>query len=461
MLKTVLPLSFIVGTRFFGLFIVLPVLSLYSSILKDANDFLVGLLVGLYALAQMILQVPFGILSDKIGRKKTLLIGLLVFILGSIICANANDIYTMILGRTLQGAGAIGAVATAMISDFIVEEQRSKAMAIMGMFIGLAFALSMVIAPIMSAKWGLSSLFELSAILTVICIILLFTIVPKEVKIKHENTKTPLKVFFTEKNFFIMNFTNFMQKMLMSIAFFTTPIIFVKMGVSSLLGTSSVVASEHLWKLYTVSMIFGFFAMGIAGSLGEKRGFSKQFLILGVFLFLIYCVAVALSLYAYDLFLYKYIYTLIYDDLAFIVFIIAVFVFFIAFNLHEPIMQSCASKFAKVNEKGAALGVFNAFGYFGAFIGGSIIGLAFHYEFEIQSFAILSVLSLLWLILLFFLKNPKDFKNLYLDLNEDINIKEMQNTYGVIEVYKNSKNIVIKFNRKKTNENTLLEKKDK
>ena len=189
MLKIVLPLSFIVGTRFFGLFIVLPVLSLYSANLKGANDFLIGLLIGLYALAQVLLQVPFGILSDKIGRKKTLLIGLLIFILGSLICSNTSDIYIMMLGRTLQGAGAIGAVATAMISDFIVEEQRAKAMAIMGMFIGISFALSMVIAPIMSSKFGLSSLFDLSTILTILCIILLFTIVPKETKIKHENTK--------------------------------------------------------------------------------------------------------------------------------------------------------------------------------------------------------------------------------------------------------------------------------
>ncbi|MCW1331177.1 MFS transporter, partial [Campylobacter jejuni] len=110
-----------------------PVLSLYALKLEGANEFLVGLLVGVYALTQMILQMPFGILSDKIGRKKTMFIGLIIFI-GSLICSFAENIYIMLLGRMLQGAGAIGAVATAMISDFITEENRGKAMAVMGSF---------------------------------------------------------------------------------------------------------------------------------------------------------------------------------------------------------------------------------------------------------------------------------------------------------------------------------------
>ena len=140
-----MPLSFIIASRFLGLFIVLPVLSLYALNLEGANEFLVGLIVGVYAISQMIFQVPFGALSDKIGRKKALTIGLLVFVVGSIVCALSSDIYTMLFGRFLQGIGAVGAVATAMISDFVTEENRSKAMAIMGAFIGLSFTLSMVL----------------------------------------------------------------------------------------------------------------------------------------------------------------------------------------------------------------------------------------------------------------------------------------------------------------------------
>ncbi|MCV3539478.1 MFS transporter [Campylobacter lari] len=428
MLKTVLPLSFIVGTRFFGLFIVLPVLSLYALNLKGANEFLVGLLVGVYALTQMALQVPFGMISDKIGRKKTMLIGLVVFIIGSLVCSYADDIYTMMFGRLLQGAGAIGAVATAMISDFINEENRGKAMAIMGSFIGLSFAASLVLSPLMSAKFGLSSLFDLSAILSLICIVLLFSVVPKEHTIVHENTKTPLKKLLKEKNLALMNLTNCMQKMLMSIAFLSIPLVLVH---------EFNYPSENLWHVYVSSMVLGFLAMGLSGSLGEKRGLSKEILLLGVAFFIVAYIIFAFSHNA-------------------LVFMVGVVVFFIGFNLHEPIMQSCASKFAKVNEKGAALGVFNAFGYFGSFLGG-VVGGYFLHHFSLVTLAfILVILSVIWFVLLLFLQSPADFKNVYLSLETKYGLNNIKGINGVLDVYKNSKFLVIKYNKKLTSEEEIL-----
>lgn len=428
MLKSVLPLSFIVGTRFFGLFIVLPVLSLYALKLEGANEFLVGLLVGVYALTQMALQVPFGIISDKIGRKKTMLIGLIIFIIGSLVCSYANDIYTMMLGRLLQGAGAIGAVATAMISDFINEENRGKAMAIMGSFIGISFAASLVLSPLMSAKFGLSSLFDLSAILSLICIVLLFTVVPKEHAIHHENTKTPLKKLLSEKNLALMNWTNFMQKMLMSIAFLSIPLVLVN---------EFQYPSTDLWRVYVGAMVLGFVAMGFSGSLGERRGLSKEILLLGVVFFVLAYVIFAFSHNAF-------------------VFMVGVIVFFMGFNLHEPIMQSCASKFAKVNEKGAALGVFNAFGYLGSFIGG-VVGGYFLHHFSLLNLAfILIVLSIIWFVLLLFLEHPANFKNIYLPLDTKKDLNMIKNLQGVLDVYKNSKFLVIKYNKKHTSEEEIL-----
>lgn len=430
MLNNVLALSFIIGTRFFGLFIVLPVLSLYTLKLEHANEFLVGFLVGIYSLTQMILQMPFGILSDKIGRKKTMLIGLLVFIVGSLICAFSHDIYMMLLGRMLQGAGAIGGVATAMISDFITEENRGKAMAIMGSFIGLSFASSMIISPLMSAKWGLSSLFYLSAALSALCIVLLYSVVPKENKITHHNQKTPFLHLIRQKNLALMNITNCMQKMLMSIAFLSIPIILVKH-----LGFHE----NKLWAVYTPSMIAGFIAMGFAGSLGEKKGLAKQILLLGVVFFI----------FSYILFSFSNSINL---------FIVAIVIFFIGFNLHEPIMQSCASKFCKVHEKGAALGLFNAFGYAGSFIGGSIGGIFLHLNQLNLLTTILVVLAIFWLIGLFFLKNPSEFKNIYLPLNTSLDLKEFGKNIGVFDIYKNSKNLIIKFDSKITNEESLKAK---
>lgn len=435
MLKSVLPLSFIIGTRFFGLFIVLPVLSLYALQLDGANEFLIGLLIGVYALMQMLLQVPFGALSDKIGRKKALFLGLLIFIIGSIICALANDIYTMMIGRALQGAGAVGAVATALISDFTSEEQRSKAMAIMGAFIGLSFCFSMVLSPILSQKFGLSSLFWLSAVLTVFCIFLLFTIVPKEPKITTKTSNSPILQLLKQKNLALMNLTSFMQKMLISIAFFLIPLLFVERFSNP---------KENLWLVYLCAMIMGFLAMGVAGAFGERRGLSKKLLLVGVGLFILAFVLIELSFVA----------TFVSYDFASVFFVIAVVIFFAGFNLHEPIMQSVASKFALVNERGTALGIFNAFGYGGSFVGGLLSGLAWRY-FNINTLIIgVIILSCLWFALLLFLKSPSDFKNVYLPLNTAYSNSLSQHK-GIVEIYSTQNQLIIKYDSKLIDKESL------
>lgn len=269
MFKGVIALCFIIATRFFGLFILLPVLSLYAMRLEGANELLVGLLIGSYALAQMLLQVPFGVLSDKIGRKKTLLLGLLIFIIGSLICIFAKDIYMMIFGRIVQGCGAIGAVAVAMINDFVPEARRGRAFMVMGMFIGLSFATSMVLSPFLSEKFGLESLFYLSIALTLLCIVLLFTLVPKVPKIIHQNQKSSFLSFFIQKDLALMNMSNFLQKMLMSLSFMILPLFLKDLNI-------------NLTLIYSLSMIVGFLAMGLSGSLGDKRGLNKFFLLIGV-----------------------------------------------------------------------------------------------------------------------------------------------------------------------------------
>ena len=386
MLKSVLPLSFIVASRFFGLFIVLPVLSLYALNLSGANEFLVGLIVGVYAISQIIFQVPFGALSDKIGRKKALTIGLLIFVAGSIVCALASEIYTMLFGRFLQGVGAVGAVATAMISDFVAEENRSKAMAIMGAFIGLSFTLSMVLGPLLARSFGLSSLFYLSAALSLLCVMLLYTVVPKEIKVSAKAEKVPFGKLFLQKDYMIINFTSFMQKMLTSIAFLVIPIVLVKeYGYES----------GELYKVYTLGAVLGFLAMGLAGALGDGKGLSKVILIAGTLLFALTYAIFALSFTKF-------------------IFVVGIAIFFVGFNLHEPIMQSTATKFVKSSQKGTALGIFNSFGYFGSFVGGAFGGYIMH-TFDFKVLAIVCVvLCVIWLVLLFSLSDPRIFKNIYL-----------------------------------------------
>ena len=427
MLKTVLSLSFVVGSRFFGLFIILPVFGLYASNLNNSNTMLAGVAIGIYALMQMIFQIPFGAMSDKFGRKNVMSLGLVIFIIGSFICGFTNDIYWMIFGRFLQGSGAVGSVAIAMISDFTSEEKRGKAMAIMGMMIGAAFGLSMVLGPYLSARYGLGVLFHISTALTLICIILLYTTVPEEMKISSLQKKVSIIEILVQKDLALMNLTNFLQKMLLTMTFFVIPIVLVtKLGFME----------KNLWIVYSISMVFGFIAMGMAGFMGEKRGLSKMILLLGIsfFIFSYVCFVVANSK---------------------TLFIIGVILFFIGFNMHEPIMQSAASKFAKSDQKGAVLGVFNAAGYFGTFIGGigggvMLENLGIHYLA-----AIIAIICIIWFLLLISLTNPANFKNIYLKNSENFDLSSLENRVGFIEAYRKNSEIVVKFNNKFISKNDV------
>lgn len=415
MLRSVLPLGFIAASRFFGLFIILPVLSLYALELDGANEFLAGLTIGAYAITQMIFQLPFGSLSDRFGRKFMIFVGLIIFIIGSLICAISTDIYTMLFGRLLQGCGAVGAVATAMISDLVSEDKRSKAMAMMGGMIGIAFAISMILSPLLSREFGLSSLFYLSIIVTIFCIFLLFSAVPKEPKIHHHDPKIPLTKLLKQKDLAIMNLTNLMQKMLMSCAFVAIPIVLVK---------SLEYSADNLWIVYLISMIFGFLAMGMAGFLGDGKGHSKKLLLIGVVLFIISFIGFGVANSAVS-------------------FIIFVVIFFIGFNIHEPILQSCASKFAKSNQRGSALGIFNSFGYLGSFLGGAVGGYLLH-SYNIMALAVvLAVVLAIWLLILFQLSDPRIFQIIRLK-NADISILDSVN--GIVDRYKQNGYSIVKFN---------------
>lgn len=425
MFKTILPLSFIIGARFFGLFIILPVISIYASKLEGQTPLLIGFLMGVYALTQIIFQVPFGILSDKIGRKKTLVLGLIIFIIGSLFCAQSSSIYTMIFGRFLQGGGAIGAVAIALVADYSSEANRSKAMAIMGGFIALAFASSMILSPILSNSFGLASLFYLSIILSLICLVLLFCL-PGEPKIVSLEDKTPIKGLLMDKNLAILNLTNFLQKMLLNAAFLSIPIILVHF-----LG----LPQDKLYRVYAISTVLGIIAMGFSGAMGGKKGLSKALLLAGVVFFM---AAFGVFVLAKSVIFFSF----------------GVFLFFIGFNLHEPIMQALASKFVKRHEKGKALGVFNSFGYLGSFVGALLAGFALKHNFSFLAEGFI-ILCLAWLLVLKMLKNPNDYKIIMLKSGGDL--EKIARLDGVFESFNTKEGLCVKIDSKRLDEVTLKE----
>ena len=431
MSKIVLYLSSIISLRFLGLFIVLPILSIYAIDLKNSNEFLVGLAIGGYALTQMIFQVPFGILSDKIGRKTSIVFGLALFLIGSIICAVSDDIYIFLFGRFLQGSGAIGAVVSAMISDFTTEEQRSKAMAMMGGSIALSFALAMLLGPLIGGYFGVDKLFFITAFLVFVAILILVLKIPEPPKVQHTQESVKITTLLQDKNLAIMNVTNFLQKGLMTLTFLIVPIMFInEFGWEK----------TELIKVYLPALILGVIAMAPSAILAEKKGKFKDILILGIALF-----ATAYFIIGFNSNEY--------------VFVVGVAVFFIAFNIHEPIMQSLTSKLAKASQKGTALGIFNSFGYLGTFLGG-VFGSYFIKNQDLQSLSTLIILiSSLWVMLIVKMENPANRKNLYIDLAllNETNISNLNNLEGIIESFKNEKTLTVKYNIKSIDEDRIKE----
>jgi MFS family permease len=438
MFKKVFPLSSILFLRFLGLFLVLPVLSVYALELDGATPFLVGVIVGGYALTQAIFQVPFGSMSDKIGRKPTILFGLLVFLVGSILCAYSTDIYTLMIGRFLQGAGAIGSVVTAMIADLVEEETRGKAMAIMGGFIALSFALAMGLGPVLASHFGMSTIFLITAVLAVIAIIVLFTKVPTPPKIKHiyhEDAKT-LDIL-KDNNLLNMIIINTLQKGLMTVAFVLIPIILTKPEY----GFSW--EKSELWMAYVPAMIAGLIAMGPAAVFGEKRNIPKQIFVLSIVLFLASFLIMGFTNSS-------------------VLFVIGVVLFFVAFNMMEPLVQSMISKFAKVHQKGAALGISNSSAYFATFLGGTFAGLYLEISNRGDLALSVSVIIIAWLAWTTLkLQNPLKYSHLYIaHENVDFNKLNGLESEHIAEWYINeTENVVaVKYVSEKISEDELKEK---
>ncbi|AKF26051.1 MFS transporter [Sulfurovum lithotrophicum] len=430
MVKKVLPLSLIVALRFFGLFIVLSVLSQYAKDLPGGNAFLAGVALGGYALTQAVLQVPFGVMSDKIGRKKTILFGLLLFAAGSVVAALADNIYILLLGRFLQGAGAIGSVVTAMIADHVREDQRAHAMAVMGMTIAMSFAAAMIIGPVMAGVFSVSSLFWLTAALSLSALVILFTAVPEPPKIVHHYSEEEAKIkhVFKDKDLVRMYITFLFHSGTMAIAFFIIPIV---------MKEKFDMTTMDYWKVYLPAVFFGILAMAPAAIFGEKYSKGKE-----VFLASIGFIVASFLLMGFSN--------------SFVWFAVGATFFFIGFNMFEPLLQSFVAKFAKVHQKGAALGVANTFAYVGVFLGGAIGGWIYgHYNAEgVTVFVV--ILSVFWALWIIGMRNPGLRANLFLDFDsyDKSKLQGLKTLDGVTDFYVNETEglIVIKYDAEEVSE---------
>jgi len=410
-------LSLVMAIRFLGLFIVMPVLSLYALSLSKATPFSVGIALGAYALSQIFLQIPFGKLADKYDKKKILITGLLILALGSLVCAFSENIYTLIFGRLLQGAGAIGGVILAYMAELSDENSRAKSFARMGQFIALSFAISMILGPTIGTNFGVDKLFILTALLALISIYLIIKKVPPAPKIVHHiKSNNSLKEILTHKELIKLFYSGFMQKGLMTVFFFLIPLIFTQKLHWE---------KTELWKVYIPALILGFFALPLGAILAEKKEKGKFIFISSAFL-------ITLSL----------ILLIIPNK---ITIFSAVLIFFFGFNLLEPVLQSFVSKVAYAHQKATALSTSNTIQYLGIFLGGAVAGFFLKHNLLNIFLIIAIIMGIFWIISLLKMKEIKKFKIIEYEKFDESFIEELLNEKSVYDFYEKDGKLIVRY----------------
>ncbi len=377
-------LAGIYALRMLGLFMILPVFALYAEELEGATPALAGLAIGIYGMTQALLQIPFGLVSDRIGRKPVIVFGLLVFAAGSVVAATADNILLVIAGRALQGAGAIAAAVMALTADLIREEHRVKAMAMIGMSIGASFALAMVLGPVLNTWVGVPGIFWLTAVLAVggVGVILLVVPTPSVSRVHRDAETIPgqLLSVMRDPQLLRLDLGIFSLHLILTASFVVLPL-----ALRDLAG----LPAERHWMLYLPVLLLSL-PMAIPFILlAEKHRRMKQMFVGAIGVIVVAEGALAVfhtGVWAIAL---------------------SLFVFYSAFNLLEAILPSLIAKVAPADRKGTAMGAYSSSQFFGAFVGGATGGwLHGHYGLG-AVFLFCSGAALLWLLFASTMENPR------------------------------------------------------
>lgn len=364
-------LASIFALRMLGLFLILPVFSIYAKELPSGNDMaLVGLALGVYGLTQTFLQIAYGAASDRFGRKPVIVFGLVLFAIGSFVAALSTDIYGIIGGRILQGAGAISAAVTALAADLTREQHLTKTMAMIGSSIGLVFALSMVGAPLLYSSIGMSGIFSLTGVLSLLAIVVVLKIVPAAPAIPRQPGWTSFVEVLTHPQLLRMNYGVFTLHLIQTAMWILVP--------SALISSGHLPVGEH-WKVYLPAVLLSFVAMVPAIIAAEKHG--KMKLIFNAAIALLFVVQLGFGLLgasAYALFFW-------------------LMLFFVAFNVLEATQPSLISRISPPHAKGAALGIYNTTQSLGLFLGGTLGGSLAKHSGPASVWIACAVLALVWL----------------------------------------------------------------
>ena len=366
-------LATIFAMRMLGLFLVLPVFALEAARYPGGDDpARVGLAMGIYGLTQGLLQIPFGMASDRFGRKRVIIIGLLVFAAGSLLAAMATSLNGLIVGRSLQGAGAVSAAVTALLADQTRDEVRTKAMALVGASIGLMFALSLVLAPLLAAAVGLAGLFWLTAVLALAGVAVVLWWTPPE-PLQHKNQpRGRLADVLRHPALLRLDFGVFVLHAVQLAMWVAIPALLVQAGLPK---------GDHWW-VYLPAVLGSFFVMGATLFPLERKGYLRAVFLSAVGL--ITLVQLGLLMVAGQ------------PGIASLA--VLLFVFFCGFNVLEASQPSMASRVAPPHARGAALGVYNTLQSLGFFAGGALGGWLAKNHGPTGVFAVCAGLMLLWLL---------------------------------------------------------------
>lgn len=380
--RSVTAVALLYAFRMLGLFMVLPVLALYAGDYSASTPLLVGLALGIYGLSQASLQIPLGMLSDRIGRKPVIVGGLVLFGIGSLVAAGAESIHGIIAGRFLQGTGAIASTLAALMADLTREQHRSKAMAVIGASIGVSFALALVISPIVSAWLGLSGLFGMTAALAGLGILVVLLAIPTPVRLAPgPQRRAPggmLRRCLADRELLRLDIGIFSLHFILTAIFVVVPTLLEQLGLPR----------ESHWQVYLPVLVVSFAAMVPLMLAAERIRRVRE-----VFLGAVAVIALALL------------------EARFAVghqwaFLLALLGFFIAFNLLEAYLPSLVSKTVDPGAKGTAMGIYSTFQFFGAFCGGAAAGWVLQWRGSLAVFALCAGLAVLWLLVAWGMRQP-------------------------------------------------------